>query len=223
MKGQIKSLLIAAAVTSLLAGLLLTLVQQLQIIPILEQAEQIEAQRHHDHDETEHEHIWMPQQGMERHAFTALSNVLLALGFTLILAAAVQLTRRKLDWRQGLLWGLAGYAVFFLAPAFGMTPDLPGMDSADLEQRQLWWMMTSACTGLALALLVFKRSWMFRLAGLMVLALPHLIGAPQQSADANIPMDLLQAFLIASLIVNALFWLFLGGFYGYFHNKLVHQ
>lgn len=230
---QFKSLLIAAAVTSLLAGLLLTLVQQAQVIPLIEQAEVLESQQTHSHaaheqehaamDEHAHEHVWMPQQGMQRQLFTTLSNVVIALGFTLILAAGVLLAKRQMNWQRGLLWGLAGYAVFFLAPAIGMTPELPGMTSADLGQRQLWWICASSCSAVGLALIVFMRVWMYKLSGVVVLLLPHIIGAPSHDGDPGVPLAMLQAFLLASVIANGLFWLSMGGLYGYFHNKWVKQ
>jgi len=212
----------------LLAGILLTLVQQAQVIPLIEQAEAIEAKQSHSHedaaiDEPQHQHRWMPQQGMERQTFTLLSNVVIALGFTLILSAGVQLTQRKINWRNGLLWGLAGFSVFFLAPALSMTPELPGMESGALGQRQLWWLMASASTAVALALLVFKPGWLAKVTGVLLLLLPHFFAVPQALEELSIPLDMLRTFFIASFIANALFWLAVGGFYGYFHNKWVQQ
>jgi len=222
---DLKSLLSAAAVTSLLAGILLTLVQQSQVIPLIEKAEVLESKQAHHHDVAgeDHDHIWMPQQGVERQLYTALSNVVIALGFTLLMAAGVQLTRGKLNWKQGLLWGLSGFTVFFLAPAFSMTPELPGMESIDLGQRQLWWLMVSASTAVGLALMVFGRRWLARMLGFMLLIIPHIIGAPEHAAETNVPLDLLEAFLLASLFANAMFWLAMGGFYGYFHSKMVQK
>ena len=87
------------------------------------------------HDHGAHVHsatAWEPAEGAERIGFTVLSNVLTAAGFALIMlvAMAAALRRRdtatqrkaaaRLDWRYGLLWGLAGYAVFFVAPALGL-------------------------------------------------------------------------------------------------------
>jgi len=237
--GHFKSLLVAAAVTSLLAGMLLTLIQQARVIPIIEQAENYEVKRtqqqdikqnesheHHSHviaHDASQDYAWMPKQGLQRHTFTLLSNVVIALGFTLILAACVQLAKRKMNWRNGLAWGLAGFSVFFLAPAFGMTPILPGMDAVDVGQRQLWWLLASASTAVALALLIFKRGWPAKLLGMLILLLPHVIGAPPQASAELVPMDLIQAFFISSLIANSVFWLAMGGFYGYFHNKWVKQ
>jgi len=229
--GQFKSLLIAAAATSLFAGILLTLLQQAQVIPLIEQAEVLESKQLHSHDVHEHaapaghehEHQWMPRQGVQRQLFTTLSNVVIALGFTLILAAGVSLAKRQINWRRGMLWGLAGYTVFFLAPAIGMTPELPGMSSADLDQRQLWWLCASSCSAVGLALMVFKREWSYKLGGVIVLALPHIIGAPNHDGDPGVPMAMLQSFLFASIVANGLFWLSMGGLYGFFHNRWVRQ
>ncbi|MGV8769566.1 CbtA family protein, partial [Pseudomonas aeruginosa] len=60
---------------------------------------------------------------------------------------------------QDLLWGLAGYAVFCLAPSLGLTTELPGTAAADLVQRQYWWIATAAATAVGLALLVIGGNW----------------------------------------------------------------
>ena len=39
------------------------------------------------------------------------------------------------NWRQGLFWGFAGFAVFTLAPGLGLPPELPAMPAADLGAR----------------------------------------------------------------------------------------
>lgn len=220
---NLKSLFIAASLSSLLAGVILTLVQQAQVIPLIETAEQIEKQQAHNHEhEHQQDHVWMPKDGMQRQLFTTFSNIVIALGFTLLLAAVVHLSQSKLNWKRGLLWGLAGYAVFFLAPALSMTPELPGMQSAALADRQLWWLATSACTAVALALLAFKSGWPVKAGALLLLLIPHWFGAPGAIIEqSGVSLELIQGFLLASVIANAVFWLAMGGFYGYFHKKWV--
>src|SRR3546814_13405119 len=45
------------------------------------------------------------------------------------------LTGRQTGWRQGLLCGLVGFAVFTLAPGLGLRPEIPGTEAAPLADR----------------------------------------------------------------------------------------
>jgi cobalt transporter subunit CbtA len=207
-----------------LSGLMLTVVQQLHLIPLLLRAE--------IHEETnrgiaapvvlEHEHeAWRPENGWERNLFTAGANVVLGVGFALLLGAAAALHAGKLDWRSGVAWGIAGYGVFFLAPCLGLPPELPGTEAVELTHRQVWWIATVICTATGLALLSFSRASAIRISGAFLLVIPHVVGAPQPTAPAGTaPAELVRAFIIAAVFVNALFWLSLGGLYGFFYKKL---
>ncbi|GIT48497.1 MAG: hypothetical protein Ct9H300mP14_04250 [Gammaproteobacteria bacterium] len=53
-----------------------------------------------------------------RLVWTAISNVGLGVGFGLLMTAVLSF-RSRVSWREGLLWGLGGYATFFFAPALG--------------------------------------------------------------------------------------------------------
>ncbi|HBP3631148.1 TPA: cobalt transporter, partial [Pseudomonas aeruginosa] len=141
---------------------------------------------------------------------TTGGNLVVAVGFALMLAGLFTLRAPGQTW-QGLLWGLAGYAVFCLAPSLGLPPELPGTAAADLVQRQYWWIATAAATAVGLALLVFGGNWPLKLVGAVLLALPHLFGAPQPEVHASLaPEALAQRFVVASLVSNALFWAALG-------------
>jgi len=55
----------------------------------------------------------------------------------------------------------------------------------------------------------------------VLLALPHLAGAPRPEAhQALAPPSLIESFQTAALLTNAAFWLALGGLYGFFHRRL---
>lgn len=227
-RGAFKNRITVAALLGLLVGLLLTLAQQLQVMPLLLEAEQYEqATRHqlsadHDHAAADHGHEhggWQPAEGWERTLFTAGANIVVAFGFTLLLGALVTLRNAKLTWRSGLLWGLGGYAVFFVAPSLGLPPELPGTESAALMARQLWWGGTVVATASALWLIVFSRRAAFKILGVVVLIAPHLIGAPQPGIHVSTaPAELAHAFVVATAISNALFWLNLGALYGFFQK-----
>jgi cobalt transporter subunit CbtA len=231
-----KRIVSATALAGLLAGSLLTVVQQVQVAPIILQAEVYEeaatpvavsaaaaspaAAAPSGHEHTHDHGEWEPENGWERALFTALANISLAVGFGLFLGAAFYQSGAAINWRSGLLWGAAGYAVFFIAPSLGLPPELPGTTAAPLADRQLWWTLTVAATATGLSLLVFARSWKMKLLGAVLLAVPHFVGAPQPLAHATAaPADLVHAFVYATAIANAVFWLALGGLMGFFYRK----
>ena len=234
---SLKNLFTVAALSSLSAGILLTLIQQFQVVPAIIEAESYEqspAVEHgasesghvHAHTESDHAHddsAWAPQDGLQRTLFTAGANIVIALGFALLIGAATVLRGTTLNWRTGLLWGLAGYAVFFVAPSLGLHPELPGTAAADLQSRQYWWLATIACSAVGLALLVFSPRVVLKTLGGLLILLPHVVGAPLPDVHSALaPADLIQRFIIATIIANAVFWLALGGLYGFFQQKLAH-
>jgi cobalt transporter subunit CbtA len=149
---------------------------------------------------------------------TAVANIVLATAFALLLGAAMML-RPATGWRAGLLWGLAGYVAFFVAPSIGLPPELPGTESAALNERQLWWAAAAACTAAGLWIAVFARSPAVRLAGILLLAAPHLAGAPHPPVhQASAPPELQAAFVRATYLANAIFWLALGALAGLFNR-----
>ena len=135
---------LSAIIAGVLSGLLLTALQAYKVAPLILAAESYEhAATAHDHGEAG---AWAPQGTIERPAFRLATNMLAGVGFALLLSAALALRDRRVDWRKGLAWGLAGYAAFTLAPALGMPPELPGMVAGDLAARQAWWVGTVAAT-----------------------------------------------------------------------------
>lgn len=224
-----RQLVSAALWAGLLAGLLLTAVQRLQVIPTLLQAEVYERQAstgastpRHEHDGSEGHamHVaWQPQAGWQRTFFTAVANTGLAIGFALLLGVAMLLRGCEKNWRRGLLWGAAGYLVFFIAPALGLPPEVPGTAAAQLGDRQAWWLLTVLASGAGLALLVFAGKARVKMLGGLLLLLPYLIGAPQPLSPASsAPAELAQTFVLATALANAVFWLALGGFMGWFYR-----
>jgi cobalt transporter subunit CbtA len=227
--------------TGLLAGLLLTCVQKLQVSPIIIEAEAYEqaasaviashagnahSSDEHAHDGHSHEHShgqgeWQPEEGMERTFFTALSNVSLAVGFALLLGGAIHLRGGVSGWRSGLLWGIAGYAIFFVAPSIGLPPQVPGSEAAALSDRQIWWLITAVFTTAALSLLFFAQRLSIKLAGVLLLGVPYAIGAPQPHIHiSSAPVELANSFIYATAIANGMLWLSLGGLMGFFYKRM---
>ncbi|NMG74322.1 CbtA family protein [Aromatoleum diolicum] len=237
-----RRIVLCALLVGALAGLLVSAVQHWQVIPIIAAAEVLESAavphstEHEEHllataHEEQHEHdegAWAPEDGAERHLWTAIANVTTAIGFGLILVAAIttweHLRGRPLaSARTGLLWGAAGFACVFVAPALGLPPEIPGAAAAPLDARQSWWLLAAGSTAAGLALLVFvpqRTRWL----GLAVLALPFVVGAPHldvgaysgYSADAEHTMEALAGqFAIATAISSATEWLALGSLAGW--------
>jgi len=217
---MIKRIAQTAGFTGLLAALLLTLLQSFWVAPLILQAESFEkappaAEVVHEHaaGAAAHSHdaqAWEPEDGWQRVLSTTGGNLVVAVGFALMLAGLYTL-RAPTRTAQGLLWGLAGYATFVLAPTLGLPPELPGTAAADLTLRQTWWIGTAASTAVGLALIVFGRNWLLKGLGLAILAVPHVIGAPQPEAHSMLAPEALEAqFKIASQMTNVAFWLALG-------------
>ena len=216
---MIKRIAQTAGFTGLLAALLLTLLQSFWVAPLILQAETFEnapaATEVHEHASgaAAHSHdaeAWEPEDGWQRVLSTTGGNLVVAVGFALMLAGLYTL-RAPTRTAQGLLWGLAGYATFVLAPTLGLPPELPGTAAADLAQRQIWWIGTAASTAAGIALIVFGRNWLLKILGVAILAVPHVIGAPQPEVHSMLAPEALEAqFKIASQLTNVAFWLALG-------------
>ena len=211
-----RRIVFSAVVAGLVAGILLTGIQQLQVVPTILEAEIYEAPEsgattHAHADGVQYEHgSWAPGDGLERTFWTGVANVGMGIGFALLLGAAFSL-RDNVNWRQGILWGLGGYAAFFALPALGLAPELPGTEAAGLQGRQAWWLVTVTLSAAGVALLGLARGWPWKAAALVLIAIPHLIGAPHPDTyTALAPPELLQTFIAATAIANAVFWVVLG-------------
>ena len=164
---------------------------------------------------------WAPHNGLERTAYTTLANILMSIGFAMLLVAVFALRGVAVDGRQGLLWGIGGFAVFQLAPVLGLPPEIPGAMTADLEARQLWWLFTVVSTAIGLWLMVFGKHYAFAAIGIAILALPHLSGAPHPAEiGGNVPPELAGQFAATSIVVGAIFWAMLGWVSGSLYQRL---
>jgi len=173
----------------------------------------------HEHGAGDHDHgvgAWEPKDGFERNAYTAAANILTAIGFALLLAGFFAVrsgaTGANVSWHEGLLWGLAGFAVFTLAPGLGLPPELPGVPAAPLLSRQIWWLAAVLATSGGLGLIAFRRSVPAAISGVILLTLPHLIGAPDiANVETNVPSSLTHQFVTAVTVTSLVFWTLLGG------------
>lgn len=243
---MIRHFLATALFAGLLSGLIVTGLQQATTTPLIAQAETFEAAAsaqpaaaapdHPAHDpgathgpdtaaqERGHAHGaasgWAPADGIERLLFTALANVIAGVGFGFVLVACLALWNGPATGRTGVLWGLAGFAVFTLAPSLGLPPEIPATNAGDLMARQIWWIATAAATAAGLWLLVFPRKPLSSAAGIVALALPHIFGAPHPSELSTlVPAELSARFTSASIVTSAVFWVCLGWLAGAFYGR----
>ncbi|SFL57090.1 cobalt transporter subunit CbtA [Loktanella salsilacus] len=153
-----------------------------------------------------------------RNALTIMIMVMLYCGYGLILVALMAFygqTGDRIDARRGLLWGVAGFAVVILAPAFSLPAQLPGATETDLATRQIWWMIFVVSAALGIWLLAFGKTPGQWAAAVLVLVVPHLLG-PQlpDILTGSAPMELAALFTARSLGVGLLTWLVLGSVAG---------
>lgn len=208
-----RRIVFTAAFAGLIAGLVLTGIQFVRVIPLLHEAEIHEGAAHSSAQ---------PDSFLvfRRAALTALTNVVTAIGFGLLLSGGLALHGRA-DLRHGLLWGLGGFAAFSAAPALGLPPELPGTIAAGLIHRQTWWLGTVAATSVGLALIAFAPGALWKLVGAVLIALPHLIGAPQPARHGGTASEALQRqFVVAALAASGIFWLLLGGLCGALSERI---
>lgn len=222
---------LTALFSGAIAGLLLAGLQHFTVIPMIIEAETYEVAG----DDASHEasgegnnevgaadhgkQAWAPEEGAERTFYTATNSVIIGIGFGLLLVACYAL-RGSITWQKGLVWGLAGFAAFHLAPSFGLPAELPGDAAADLEQRQVWWLLTVVLTAIGLWIIAFQPNRYLKLFGVALIALPHVFGAPQPATHQSLaPEDLRIAFHYTSLTTNAIFWAVLGLVSAYLFNR----
>jgi cobalt transporter subunit CbtA len=172
------------------------------------QDDHAEAGHSHDHGATDE------TSTLKRNSLTVLFTILVYTAYALLLVAGFSVATafgKTITPRDGLLWGIAGFASFQLAPAMGLPPELPGSVAAALEDRQIWWWLTVACTATGLALIGYGRSLLLAAIGVVILALPHLIGAPRlDSFGGIVPPELSAEFAARVLGVGLAVWAVLG-------------
>lgn len=167
------------------------------------------------HDHASHDHGDADGGGgLSRDGLTVLFTVLIYVAYGFILMAgfgAASALGARIGAVQGLLWGIGGFAVFQLAPAMGLAPELPGSVGADLGARQVWWWSTAVLTAAGLLGLGYGRKvWVFVLAG-VALAAPHVIGAPVLDGYFGVaPPELAAAFAARVLGAGLVAWAVLG-------------
>jgi len=224
-------ILFTALIAGCIAGIFAFGVQATKLAPLILQAEvyedadnakkaaaqeAMEKSMHMDHQQME-EGAWEPANGLERNAYRLLADIGVGVGFALVLIGAFTLRGEKMNAQKGLLWGLAGFAVFALAPGFGLSPELPATMAAALDERQFWWIGCALATAIGIALAVYGRTPL-KIAGVVLMVIPHVVGAPHPPLGGVVPTELNAEFAAASLVTAAVFWIMLGLMSGWLYG-----
>jgi cobalt transporter subunit CbtA len=172
---------------------------------------------------TEHHHdadAWEPADGWERNLFTLGADLVTGVGYAFLLTAAIVFFGKGADWRRGILWGLAGFACFSLAPGLGLPPELPGTEAAPLVARQIWWIGTVIATGAGLFAAARLRNVYGYAIAVVLIILPHIVGAPKpETAGGLAPEELERKFVLIAIVTSLVFWLVLGVLTGAFFKR----
>lgn len=172
----------------------------------------------------EHAEGWGPADGLERSAFTSLATIVTAVGFALMLIAAMLVAGERIDVKRALVFAAAAFVATGLAPALGLAPELPGSAAGPLVARQIWWVSTAVATAVALWLLIRTPHVWAKVLGLVLLIAPHVVGAPHPEAYASgAPAELAGHFAAASLVVHAALWAAVAVAVGYFWQRLARR
>lgn len=236
---MLKNLILSAAAAGVAAGIFTAAIQEITTTPIILEAEKYEngaalteqgaaaaasskaaPAEMAEGSAAGQAEGWSPADGVERTLYTTLGTTVAGVGFGLLLLGAMALSGRRIDGRTGLIFGVAGFAAVTLAPALGLPPEIPGSGAAALELRQVWWLATAAATAAGLAGLLLTRSLALQIGGVVLIALPHIVGAPRpESFISTAPAELAGHFAATSLAVTAIFWAVLGYSSGAFYER----
>jgi cobalt transporter subunit CbtA len=231
---MIGKLVLAALIAGMAAGLILAGIQHVKLSPLILQAEVYEKAAEANTAKTAAEPAakcaenmpgmamcngdqkqWEPAEGIERTLYTSAASMLAGAGFALMLTGISLLIGVPITPRNGLIWGLCGFLAVTIAPGAGLPPEVPGMPIADLLSRQIWWVGTIAATSLGLYFIAMKREFVWIALAIILIAAPHIIGAPQPpTLETNVPAGLAAGFASNTVAAAAVFWCAIGAFLG---------
>jgi cobalt transporter subunit CbtA len=221
---MLRRVLFAAIFAGIAAGIIMSAVQHFRVTPYILAAETFEhATYNHGTAQAQSAPAtepWKPDEGAERIAYSVLANLVISIAFALALLGASLLLDLPITPANGAFWGLCGFLVFSLAPSAGLPPELPGFPVAELWTRQLWWWFTVAMTASGLAIVAKQRAPKYVAVAIVLIGLPHLIGAPNPPTfETNLPAHLASGFVANAIASAAVFWLVLGLALGFINDR----
>lgn len=246
---MIRQIFLTALISGLIAGIFLTGIQSLRVTPLILASEVFEdgeiitytsknhnnsniqnTNNHHDeiahaHDNSHEHETGAAKDDNERLFYSLITNIFLACGFAFILSA-IYLYIKELNIKNGLISGFVVYLSVFALPSLGLSPELPGTLAAQLQDRQIWWISTVVLSSFAFIILFFNKNKIYQALAIVLLFLPHIIGAPMPSVHGGTaPQAMFEEYILATYITNAVFWLFLGAisisFFKRFQEKII--
>ncbi len=216
--------LISALFAGAAAGLITGILQLVFVQPVLLHAEFYETGTLAHFGATPvSAHPELPGFDVMRDGLSLIFTMLTYTGYALIMLAVMGIAEDRgahIDGRTGILWGVAGFIAFHLAPGFTLAPEVPGVASADVAARQIWWFATAGSAAVALWLIAFAKNWtMWGIAVILLLA-PHIVGAPEPDSFAGpVPPEIASLFAARAFGVGFAAWVLLGCFGGYFWQR----
>lgn len=238
---MIGRVVLAALLAGIAAGFIMGAIQHLRLTPFLIAAETYEtagasaghshdhaapdvtSDAGHSHGEDGHSHgenAWAPADGWQRTFATTLTAAMTGAGFAAVLAAISLISGLPITRQNGMVWGLCGFLAVTLAPAMGLAPELPGMPAGDLVARQVWWVGTIAATAAGIFLIATRAEGWSVAVAIVLIGLPHIIGAPEAvNTQSAVPPGLAASFAANAIAANAIFWLLIGQFLGLALNR----
>jgi cobalt transporter subunit CbtA len=212
-----------------LAGVPAAVIQATLMQPLIEQAERLELAMPSSHQHTvddgeSHGHYneEPPEDSTRRGIATVVAMISTAIGYGLMMSGAIALLQKQ-GLRHGLVLGVLGFLIMQLAPSLGALPQPPGSPSHDVLTRQLWWLLTVACTAYSFSL-AWRAAAQHRTASaasaVLFLALPHAV-RPFLDGMGPVPdpAQLMDPFVLSSFASSAALWLPLGGIAGALHAR----
>lgn len=223
-KVQYNRILISALFAGAVAGLIAALLQLVFVQPVLLHAELYESGKLvHFGGAAVSAHPVLPGFDPLRDGLSVLFSALVYVGYAMIVVALMSLAEQnghEVTAKKGLLWGLAGFITCQFAPGISLAPEVPGVASADLVQRQIWWFGTVAAAGVAMWLLAFKEGLAIYATVAALMLAPHLIGAPEPgSFTGPVPPEIGALFAARAFGVGLAAWVILGTCAAYFWVK----
>jgi predicted cobalt transporter CbtA len=208
--GNFSRFVLAVFVSGIVAGLLVTSVHRWQITPMLETAAATTPGEARANESSTPAATKTPRQ--TRHFGGALVlNTVAGLAAACLLVSLISL-HGGASWLTGLLWGLAGFLAFFLYPSLGMPPKLPASLAGSFGDQSGWWWLAASCASVSMALVLLQPRWLFRIVGLLLLAVPFVAGLPDAGPQTAwpVPDALALRFYWSLALASLLFWLALG-------------
>ena len=217
-------ILISAIFAGAAAGLVAGILQLIFVQPVLLHAELYESgELVHFGGIANSADPALPGFDVMRDGLSLIFTMLIYTGYALLMIAMMNIAEERgaqIDGRWGIIWGVAGFVAFHLAPGFTLAPEVPGVAAADVTARQIWWFATVISAAIAMWLLAFGGNWAMWGAAAVLLMAPHLIGAPEpDSFTGPVPTEIGALFAARALGVGLAAWVLLGCFAGFFWQR----